>query len=159
MKVHASQIPEESGKPHRIKEGKPSNVTAKIDDSSSLSLDEIEELVDKSLECSATVVKEGDESQENDEEKVKKFVVSFPDFGITISLFDIQTLDKDMRFVENQNHPRWQYGIIINKGITPSQRLPVTNKEMWFEKEEVRDERYDNILEQLKQIGFKVIIM
>lgn len=123
-----------------------------------LSNDEIETLIDQSLEVKPqTVVKNRDDEDGDNEDQVKKFVVHFHDFGITMSLFGIESIDKDMRFVENQCHPRWQYGITINKGIEPSVRFPIVDKTIWFEKEEVRDKRYNDIINTLANLGFKVI--
>lgn len=152
VKVRTSQIPEEDGKPIKVKKKQ------KAIGDTDLTDDEIETLIDQSLEAKPqAVVKSRDDEDSDDEDQVKKFVVHFPDFGITISLFGIESIDKDMRFVENQCHPRWQYGITINKGIEPSMRFPVVDKSIWFEKEEVRDKRYNDIINTLAELGFKVI--
>ena len=92
------------------------------------------------------------------DEEDKKYVHSvifLPDFGLFVSIFDISTIEKDMRFVEHPR-PRWQYGITINKGIT-SQKIVVQDKSVWFEKEEYRDKRFNTLMEKLEDFGFKVI--
>ena len=93
-----------------------------------------------------------------DDEEDKKYVRSvifLPDFGLFVSIFDISTIEKDMRFVEHPR-PRWQYGITINKGIT-SQRIVLQDKSVWFEKEEYRDKRFNTLMEKLGDFGFKII--
>ena len=94
--------------------------------------------------------------EEADDKKYIRSVVYFEDFGTFISLFDIITVDKDMRFIET---PRamWQYGITINKGIEASPRIPVVNKSVWFEKEDYRDKRFKALMEKLEDLGFKVV--
>lgn len=152
VKVRTSQIPEEDGKPIKVRKKQ------KAIGDTDLTDDEIETLIDKSLEQKPNAtIKSRDDETDDDEEQVRKYVVHFPDFGITMSLFGIESIDKDMRFVDNLNHPRWQYGITINKGIEPSQRFPIVDKSVWFEKEEVRDKRYDDIITSLVELGFKVI--
>ena len=157
VKVRESQIPEQDGKPIQVETKKKAKKQKAIGDID-LTDDEIETLIDQSLESKpeAKIKSKDDETQE-EEDKVKKYVVHFPDFGVTMSLFGIESLDKDMRFVDNIHHPRWQYGITINKGMNPSERYPVVDKSVWFEKEDVRDRRYDEMMKTLMELGFKVI--
>lgn len=91
-----------------------------------------------------------------EDKKYIRSVVYFEDFGTFISLFDIITVDKDMRFIETPR-ARWQYGITINKGIEASPRIPVVNKSVWFEKEDYRDKRFKTLMEKLEDLGFKVV--
>jgi len=94
-------------------------------------------------------------TDDDEDKKYVRSVIFLPDFGLFISIFDISTIEKDMRFVEHPR-PRWQYGITINKGIT-SQKIVIQDKSIWFEKEEYRDKRFDGIMEELKKFGFKVL--
>mgnify|MGYP000259161973 CR=1 FL=1 len=97
-----------------------------------------------------------DISADNDgDKKYVRSVIFLPDFGLFVSIFDISTIEKDMRFVEHPR-PRWQYGITINKGIT-SPNIVVKDKSVWFEKEEYRDKRFNGLMEKLEDFGFKVI--
>lgn len=94
-------------------------------------------------------------STDNGDKKYVRSVIFLPDFGLFVSIFDISTIEKDMRFVEHPR-PRWQYGITINKGIT-NPKIVVQNKSVWFEKEEYRDKRFDGLMKKLEDFGFKVI--
>ncbi len=153
VKVRTSQIPEENGKTVVIRKKKQKAVG-----DTDLTDEEIETLIDQSLESKPNaIIKSRDDEDGDEEDKVKKYVVYFPDFGLTISLFGIESIEKDMRFVESMKSPRWQYGITINRGMNPSERYPVTDKSVWFEKEEVRDKRYDDMMNTLAELGFKVI--
>lgn len=96
-----------------------------------------------------------DVSTDDADKKYVRSVIFLPDFGLFVSIFDISTIEKDMRFVEHP-HPRWQYGITINKGIT-NPKIVVQNKSVWFEKEEYRDKRFDGLMKKLEDFGFKVI--
>ena len=130
MKVRESQIPEDSGKPIRVRRSK----NAYDED--------IDEII----------------HDEDDDEKKKfyKPMLHLPDIGFVISLAEIESIDKIMKFVE---HPtaRWNYGICINKNISSSIRIPRTNIEIWYEKEEQRDKRYDKFLEILQENGVKLL--
>lgn len=94
-------------------------------------------------------------STDDADKKYVRSVIFLPDFGLFVSIFDISTIEKDMRFVEHPR-PRWQYGITINKGIT-NPKIVVQNKSVWFEKEEYRDKRFDGLMKKLEDFGFKVI--
>lgn len=96
-----------------------------------------------------------DVSTDDGDKKYVRSVIFLPDFGLFVSIFDISTIEKDMRFVEHPR-PRWQYGITINKGIT-NPKIVVQNKSVWFEKEEYRDKRFDGLMKKLEEFGFKVI--
>ena len=51
---------------------------------------------------------------DDDEEKFYvRHMLEFGEDGLMISLFGIETIEKDMRFVENPN-AHWEYGITIN---------------------------------------------
>ena len=125
MKVRESQIPEESSQAIR----------ADVD------------INDKLIPDVST--------DDDGEKKYVRSVIFLPDFGLFVSIFDISTIEKDMRFVEHPR-PRWQYGITINKGIT-NPKIVVQNKSVWFEKEEYRDKRFDGLMKKLEDFGFKVI--
>ena len=147
-KVRTSQIPEESGKPTIIKNKVQHNQTSKNEGW----LDDDEDTEDNSPRYN---VEESDK-----EERYIKSMISFPEEGINISLFGIETIEKDFRIKESNyggENVTIQYGIVINKGIEPSMRYPRVNIDVWFDSEEVRDQRYDNMMAKLKQAGFKFI--
>ena len=98
--------------------------------------------------------------ESNKEERYIKSMISFPQEGINISLFGIETIEKDFRIKESNyggENVTVQYGIVINKDMEPSMRYPRVNVDVWFDSEEVRDQRYENMLTKLKQAGFKFI--
>lgn len=146
VKVRASQIPEESGKPNFIKN---KVQKSKMEDDDWLDSDEPND--------------DNSRYNDNDTEKEERYIksmISFPQEGINISLFGIETIEKDFRIKESNYGSELvivQYGIVINKGMEPSMRYPRVNIDVWFDSEEVRDQRYDNMMTKLKQAGFKFI--
>lgn len=91
-----------------------------------------------------------------DEEKVYRTMIRLEDFDAVISIFGIECIEKRIRFVEHP-HPRFQYGIAINAGMEPSMRYPKTDLYAWYEKEEYRDEVFNDLLNKLSSLGIKVI--
>ena len=88
-----------------------------------------------------------EEQEKQEEQLLFKTMIHFTDEGIVISAADLQSIEKDMRFVEFPN-PHFEYGIIINRGIEQRQ---------YVKRPDVRDQHFDNMLDTLKQEGIKVI--
>jgi len=137
VKVRVSEIPEESGKPKRVTKDDSGEGQEKRIDHMPLGMGEDEE-----------------------EHKAIRLMLHIPEVGFSISLFGIETIDKSFRVYESTNgtgevKPQW--GIIINKDMEPTLRYPRTNVDFWFDTEEVRDKRYDEIIEGLIQAGYKFL--
>lgn len=149
VKVRVSQIPEQDGQPIRQNSKKRFKTEIFSADNSHKSKDLDEDDDENPSDNSG-------ESDGDEEVKYIKSVIYLKDFGLTLSLFDINTIETDIRFVEKPK-ARWQYGITINKGMDKSMRFPIVDKSVWFEKEEVRDKRYSEIMKKLEEVGFNVI--
>lgn len=139
MKVRLSQIEESNGKPmytrkHKGKATKKKPLIGDIDE-------------------------EDDDFNDNDDDgkkRLSKTMLHFKDEGITISAWDLHTIETDMRFVEKPK-AHWEFGITINKGLNPSQFINKTDLSMWYLSEEVRDDKMTKMLEILKAEGLNVI--
>lgn len=138
MKVRVSQIPEESGKPKYQKKMKTTTKKAKDFD---------DEEDDDDF---------GEEPEEDEPKRLKKTMINFREEGIVISAYDLNCIEKDMRFVEKPT-AHWEFGITINKGLNPGQFINKTDLSMWYIKEEVRDRKWEKLMELLKLEGLNVI--
>lgn len=99
-----------------------------------------------------------EEYTEENEGYIRK-MIELPE-GIVISIYDIETIEKTFRIKESNYGNDGvipQYGIIINKDMEPSIRYPRVNIEIWFNSEEIRDQRFTNIVTTLKNAGYKFI--
>jgi hypothetical protein len=133
VKVKTSQIPEKSGKP-QFQKRKKMKTTSK-----------------KSKEWD-----EDDEEEDDETQRLKKTMIDFQEEGIIISSWDLHTIEKDMRFVEKPK-AHWEFGITLNKGLTPNQFITKTDLSLWYNTEEVRDNKWDKLVEILKIEGLNVI--
>ena len=144
MKVRLSQIEESNGKPmytrkHKGKATKKKPLIGDIDEDDEEDSD--------------------DDFNDNDDDgkkRLSKTMLHFKDEGITISAWDLHTIETDMRFVEKPK-AHWEFGITINKGLNPSQFINKTDLSMWYLSEEVRDDKMNKMLEILKVEGLNVI--
>lgn len=95
-------------------------------------------------------------SSDDDDDKKFRTMIRLEDFDTTISIWAIESIEKKSRFMETPR-PRWQFGIVINAGIEPSMRFPKVDIGAWYEKEELRDQRYDELLAKLETYGFQIL--
>lgn len=98
------------------------------------------------------------ESEMTDSRLLKKPLISFKDEGVIIGAYDLHTIEKDMRFVDKPK-AHWEWGIVINKGLEPSQFVKRVNLSMWYQSEVVRDKRYDRMVKLLKAEGLTFIVI
>lgn len=88
--------------------------------------------------------------------KPKKPVFYFQRIGLVIPIWAVLTLEKDVKWEEKPKvHP--VYGIVINRGMEPSQMCPIGEKAMWYEKEDLRDSAYEAIIGEMNRTAFNVI--
>ena len=98
------------------------------------------------------------DAAEEEPKRLKKTMINFQEEGIVISAYDLTSIEKDMRFVETPK-PHFEFGITINKGLTPSQFISKTDLSMWYMKEEVRDKKWKHLIDLLEIEGLKVIVI
>ena len=90
--------------------------------------------------------------------KPKKPVFYFKEIGLVIPIWAVITLEKSIDWSRvPKTHAA--YGIVINKGMEPSPSCPVCEKAMWYEKEELRNQRYEEMIRMMNETNFKVITL
>lgn len=90
--------------------------------------------------------------------KPKKPVFYFQEIGLVMPIWGLLTLEKEMRWEEKpKQHP--VYCIVINRGMEPSQNCPIGEKCITYEKENIRDKSYGEIVNAMESTAFKVIIV
>jgi hypothetical protein len=94
-----------------------------------------------------------DEVDDENKKRQQKTVLNLTDFNKVIQLTLLKTISKDTRFVENPK-ARWQHGIIINKDLNANSKQ---NIEAWYNTVEQRDERWEQLIKTLEEIGYNVI--
>lgn len=141
VKVRLSQIKEESSKPVRIRRENVSKVKRTTNN---------DDFYDEDYD---------DEDQKPEEDmktRLSKTILHFKSEGITMTAWDLSTIEPEMRFVESPR-PHWEYGIVINKGLTPGQFIQKTDLYIWYRNEEMRDRKMKHLLEVLKENGMNII--
>ena len=90
--------------------------------------------------------------------KPKKPVFYFKEIGLVIPIWAVITLEKS---IDWSKVPKTHAvsGIVINRGMEPSQSCPVGEKAMWYEKEELRNQRYEEMIRMMNKTNFKVITL
>lgn len=142
VKVRLSQIKEESSKPVRIRRENVSKVKRTTTDDDFYDVDYEDD--------------EEGKPEEDMKTRLSKTILHFKSEGITMTAWDLSTIEPEMRFVESPR-PHWEYGIVINKGLTPGQFIQKTDLYIWYRNEEMRDRKMKHLLEVLKENGMNII--
>lgn len=104
---------------------------------------------------------DSDTDEENDEKSYFKTLIEFPEIGISINPSFIQSVEKSFKLSESdynfEGEPKCLFGIVINKGITQGVNSPKGDFEIWFESEEIRDQRYKKLMTKLDEVGIKIV--
>lgn len=94
-----------------------------------------------------------------DEEKDKRLsrtMLNFKDSGVVLSASEVRSIEKVHKF-EDKPKSHIEYGIAINKGVTPSQQVSKTDVYLWYLKEEVRDRAWELMMNTLSDEGMNFI--
>lgn len=131
VKVRTSQIPEEDGAPiHQSSEN-------------------------SQKEDKRTWI---DFSQDREENHFNKMIVIDNEFIMPVK--EIVSVEKTQRIKQsdyNADDIVVQYGLIINKDIKQDTYHPKVNIEFWYSTEDLRDQRFNSMIDVLKDANFKFI--
>lgn len=130
VKIISSNITEESGKPVKINSKK----TKKIKSENFFE----------------------NYQEEDDEPKISMLKTFVKLDSLFLSLSGIESIEKDIRFIEKPK-AHWEYGITVNKNITPTAFIPKVDISVWYITPETRDEELEKLLDKLKKEGINFI--
>lgn len=102
--------------------------------------------------------KEGDFSQNDEEGILGKMILIDENFFMPIK--QIVSVEKSQRVKQcewDADNISVQFGMIINKDIRQDAYHPKVNVEFWYNTEELRDQRFNRMIEVLKETKFKFI--
>lgn len=94
---------------------------------------------------------------EDGEKKPKKRpYLHFKEFGLVIPFWAIVSVEKNeqMRTIHNRLH--WMYEIIINRGVESSPNMPFGERTLSWEKEEIRDAKFDVLVKTLGEHNYEL---
>lgn len=97
-----------------------------------------------------------DKDDDDSDSKYKKTYIHFEGIGKVIGAYDISTIDKEIKFVEKPE-AHWEFGMILNKGLTPTAFHPNVDVEIWYGSEEYRDKKYNDLITIMEDAGFSFI--
>lgn len=102
-----------------------------------------------------------DSEMDEEEKSYFKTLIEFPEIGISINPSFIQSVEKSFKLSESdynfEGESKCLFGIVINKGITQGVNSPKSDFEIWFESEEIRDQRYKKLMTKLDEVGIKIV--
>lgn len=99
-----------------------------------------------------------DFSQDREENHFNKMIVIDNEFIMSVK--EIVSVEKTQRIKQsdyNADDIVVQYGLIINKDIKQDTYHPKVNIEFWYSTEDLRDQRFNSMIDVLKDANFKFI--
>lgn len=99
-----------------------------------------------------------DFSQDGEENHFNKMIVIDNEFIMPVK--EIVSVEKTQRIKQsdyNADDIVVQYGLIINKDIKQDSYHPKVNIEFWYNTEDLRDQRFNSMIDVLKDANFKFI--
>ena len=99
-----------------------------------------------------------DFSQDGEENHFNKMIVIDNEFIMPVK--EIVSVEKTQRIKQsdyNADDIAVQYGLIINKDIKQDTYHPKVNIEFWYSTEDLRDQRFNSMIDVLKDANFKFI--
>jgi hypothetical protein len=158
MKVKTTQIPEDNGKPlfsRSKKEGSTTTPWRCIDpDDVATDNDDEENEVGKFFD---NII--GGDGENGGKKVYWKTMFNFSEIGLTLSVNHIHSIEKTFEYhvSEYTDKEQVRYGIAINRGIPPTPSCPKTDIDVWYNREETRDQRYTEIVSALEKANVKII--
>lgn len=99
-----------------------------------------------------------DFSKDGEENHFSKMIVIDNEFIMPVK--EIVSVEKTQRIKQsdyNADDIVVQYGLIINKDIKQDTYHPKVNIEFWYNTEDLRDQRFNSMIDVLKDANFKFI--
>lgn len=94
---------------------------------------------------------------EDGEKKPKKRpYLHFKEFGLVIPFWAIVSVEKSQEMVQRSGKYVWVHEIIINRGIESSPNMPFGERTLSWEKEEIRDAKFDALTKKLEEHNYEL---
>ena len=94
---------------------------------------------------------------EDGEKKPKKRpYLHFKEFGLVIPFWAIVSVEKNEQLRTIHNRTQWEYEIIINRGVESSPNMPFGEHALSWNKEELRDAKFDALIKVLAEHNYEL---
>lgn len=94
---------------------------------------------------------------EDGEKKPKKRpYLHFKEFGLVIPFWAIVSVEKNEQLRTIHSKVQWAYEIIINRGVESSPNMPFGEHALSWNKEELRDAKFDALIKTLAEHNYEM---
>lgn len=94
---------------------------------------------------------------EDGEKKPKKRpYLHFKEFGLVVPFWAIVSVEKNEQLRTIHNRLCWTYEIVINRGVESSPNMPFGERALSWNKEEVRDAKFEALLKALADHNYEM---
>lgn len=95
---------------------------------------------------------------DGEKKKPKRPMFYFSEAGLVVPPWAIITIELQIKW-EDKPKVRPVYGIVMNRGLEPSQSCPIGERSIWYEREEQQKRAFNQIIETMDDEMFKVITL
>lgn len=86
----------------------------------------------------------------------KRPYLHFKEFGLVIPFWAIVSVEKSQEMVQRSGKYVWMHEIIINRGMESSPNMPFGERTLSWEKEEIRDAKFDALTKTLGEHNYEL---
>ena len=98
----------------------------------------------------------GQVSEDGEKKPKKRPYLHFKEFGLVIPFWAIVSVEKSQEMVHRSGKYVWVHEIIINRGIESSPNMPFGERVLAYEKEEIRDAKFDALTKTLGEHNYEL---
>lgn len=98
----------------------------------------------------------GGTAEDGEKKPKKRPYLHFKEFGLVIPFWAIVSVEKNEQFVQRSGKMVLMYNIILNRGIESSPNMPFGEKTLGYEKEEIRDAKFDALIKTLAENNYEL---
>lgn len=113
-----------------------------------------QEKTSKSQDLLATLL--GMSAEESEKKPKKRPYLHFKEFGLVIPFWAIVSVEKSQEMVQRSGKYVWVHEIIINRGIESSPNMPFGERVLAYDKEEIRDAKFDVLTKTLGEHNYEL---
>ena len=113
-----------------------------------------QEKTSKSQDLLATLL--GMSAEDGEKKPKKRPYLHFKEFGLVIPFWAIVSVEKSQEMVRRSGKYVWVHEIIINRGIESSPNMPFGERVLAYDKEEIRDAKFDALTKTLGEHNYEL---
>lgn len=99
------------------------------------------------------------EDMQGEKKPKKRPYFYLQDFGLVIPYWGIISIEKTEEWGRINHNTQLVYGLVINRGIESSPNMPFGERKTIYEKQEIRDRKFDAIIQAMQEHNYEFSVI